>query len=272
MSYSILYRSMFVKMSDGRFIPMMEMGDNNVWECNYGRGRDRRSRSWSNINLNRGQKFFTESEIKKFLDDWNKESESKRQRDLNSDEEWVREMAENANFGYYEGISVYGKGGTQGTKFNDVRNVVLSGIKNSISLQDAIEKCNLKITYWENGAQRFVKVKTEEDLFNFDADNDYYLTYDSNISTDFCFNYKKALKGFETHSKNGRKYRLRCCDKYGQTLYVWLKGGNIMLIDDIDKASVFDKQISNGLELHTIIFRLFDDIKSVSSLYLTNGD
>ena len=29
MSYSILYRSMFVKMSDGRFIPMMEMGDNN---------------------------------------------------------------------------------------------------------------------------------------------------------------------------------------------------------------------------------------------------
>jgi len=177
-------------------------------------------------------------------------------------------MAENANFGYYEGISVYGKGGTQGTKFNDVRNAVLSGIKNSISLQDAVEKCNLKITYWENGVQRFVKVKTEEDLFNFDVDNDYYLTYDSNSSTDFCFNCKKALKGFETHSKNGRKYRLRCCDKYGQTFYVWLKGGNIMLIDDIDKASVFDKQISNGLELHTIIFRLFDDIKSVSSLYL----
>ena len=41
-----------------------------------------------------------------------------------------------------------------------------------------------------------------------------------------------------------------------------------MLIDDVDKASVFDKQISNGMELHTIIFRLFDDIKSVRSLYI----
>ena len=78
MSYSILYRSMFVKLSDGRFIPMMEMGDNNVWDCNYGRGRGRRSRSWSNINLNRGQKFFTEDEIKKFLEEWNNDFEAKR--------------------------------------------------------------------------------------------------------------------------------------------------------------------------------------------------
>ena len=59
MSYSILYRSMFVELSDGRFIPMMEMGDNNVWDCNYGRGRDRRSRSWSNINLVKGKKIYT---------------------------------------------------------------------------------------------------------------------------------------------------------------------------------------------------------------------
>ena len=268
MSYSILYRSMFVKMSDGRFIPMMEMGDNNVWDCNYGRGRGRRSRSWSNINLNRGQKFFTEGEIKKFLEGWNNDFEAKRQKDLNSDNEWDRNMAENASFGYYEAISVYGKGTTNITTFNDVRNIVLGGIKNCISLQDAIEKCNLKITYWENGVQRFVKVKTEEDLFNFDRDNDYYFTYDSNISTDFCFNYKKALRGFEKISNKGHKYRLSCCDNLGHTFYVSLKGGNIILIDDIDKASVFDKQISNGLELHTIIFRLFRDIRKVSSLYI----
>ena len=68
MSYSILYRSMFVKMSDGRFIPMMEMGHNNVWECNYGRGRNRRARSWSNIRLNKKQKFFTEEEIGRLHD------------------------------------------------------------------------------------------------------------------------------------------------------------------------------------------------------------
>ena len=89
MSYSILYRSMFIKMSDGRFIPMMEMGDNNVWECNYGRGRNRRARSWSNIRLNKKQKFFTEEEIRNFLEGWNNEFEDKRQKDLNSDDEWI---------------------------------------------------------------------------------------------------------------------------------------------------------------------------------------
>ena len=135
-------------------------------------------------------------------------------------------------------------------------------------IASAVEKCNLKITYWENGVQRFVKVKTEEDLFNFDGDNDYYFTYDSNSSTDFCFSYKKALSGFEKISNKGHKYRLSCCDNLGHTFYAWLKGGNIILIDDIDKASVFDKQISNGLKLHTIIFRLFRDIKSVRFLYI----
>ena len=42
MSYSIFYRAMFIKMEDGTFIPMIESGDNNVWDCD---GR-RRSREW----------------------------------------------------------------------------------------------------------------------------------------------------------------------------------------------------------------------------------
>ena len=101
MSYSILYRSMFVKLSDGRYIPMMEMGDSNVYDASY-RGKARRSRSWSNINLNRGQKFFTKDEIEKSLECWYNESEQKRDRDRNSDLDWERESAENASFGYYE--------------------------------------------------------------------------------------------------------------------------------------------------------------------------
>ncbi len=43
MSYSIFYRAMFLKMSDGTFIPMIESGDNNVWEVE----RNRRAREWT---------------------------------------------------------------------------------------------------------------------------------------------------------------------------------------------------------------------------------
>lgn len=42
MSYSIFYRAMFIKMKDGTYIPTIESGDNNVWDCD---GR-RRSREW----------------------------------------------------------------------------------------------------------------------------------------------------------------------------------------------------------------------------------
>ena len=42
MSYTILYRTMFVKVDNDQFIPLYECGDNNVWECDL----RRRARNW----------------------------------------------------------------------------------------------------------------------------------------------------------------------------------------------------------------------------------
>ena len=141
MSYSILYRSMFVKMSNGKYIPMMEMGDNNVYDA-YGK----RSRSWCNVNLNHGQKFFSEGEILDCLETWKRGFEEKKYRDRNSDDSWCRRMAETDDFGYYEAIRVYGK---TLTKFKDFKAIFKSGIKNCISFEDAVKKCGLCISYWE---------------------------------------------------------------------------------------------------------------------------
>ena len=45
MSYSILYEKQFIKVGDNLFIPMVECGDNNVYEASNGR---KRARSWCN--------------------------------------------------------------------------------------------------------------------------------------------------------------------------------------------------------------------------------
>lgn len=70
MSYTILYRSMFVKVDNNRFIPLYESGDNNVWECDL----SRRARSWGHYypcNLRKDHKtlpFFTEHELLGLMD------------------------------------------------------------------------------------------------------------------------------------------------------------------------------------------------------------
>ncbi len=46
MSYTILYRSMFVKVSSERYIPLYESGSNNCYDVMWN-GRMRRERSWS---------------------------------------------------------------------------------------------------------------------------------------------------------------------------------------------------------------------------------
>ena len=281
MSYSILYRSMFVKLSDGRFIPMMEMGDNNVYDATY-RGKARRSRSWSNINLNRGQKFFTESEIKKFLEEWNNDFEAKRQKDLQSNEEWLRKSAENANFGFYEAISVYGKGGTHGTAFKDVRNIVLSGVKNCISVEDAIKKCGLKITYWkkEEGdtaltCQKYERFSTEEEMLNiinekFGGDeSNFHFIYNENYETNKCYDMCKAVKGFARGSKGGGKSFIITCGKRDDDKKYYLNLGvtGFSLTENIAEATRFDRYKSGKLNLTDIVFNEFKCVNDLKCVY-----
>ena len=281
MSYSILYRSMFVKLSDGRFIPMMEMGDNNVYDATY-RGKARRSRSWSNINLNCGQKFFTEDEIKKFLEEWNKEFEAKRQKDLQSDEEWLRKSAENANFGYYEAIAVYGKGATHGTSFKDVRNIVLSGIKNCISVEDAIKKCDLKITYWkkEEGdialtCQKYERFSTEEEMLNIinekfgGDDNKFYFVYNENYLTSRCYDMRKAIRSFARGGKNkGKSFIITCGKRDDDKKYYLNLGANgFGLTENVTEATHFEKYKIGKISLTDIVFNNFSDVNKMKCIY-----
>lgn len=281
MSYSILYRSMFVKLSDGRFIPMMEMGDNNVYDASY-RGKARRSRSWSNINLNRGQKFFTEDELRKYLDMWFNESEQKRDRDRNSDLDWARESAEKASFGYYEAISVYGKGGTHETTFKDVKNIVLGGVKNCISVEDAVKKCGLKITYWkkEEGdisltCQKYERFNTEEEMLNiinekFGGDeSNFYFVYNENYLTNKCYDMCKAIRGFARGGKNKGKSFIITCSKRDDDKKYYLNLGvtGFSLTENVTEATHFEKYKSGNLSLTDIVFDNFSGVNELKCIY-----
>lgn len=281
MSYSILYRSMFVKLSDGRFIPMMEMGDNNVYDASY-RGKARRSRSWSNLNLQRGQKFFTEDEIKKYLKEWNDECEQQRERYRNSEDEWEREHADKTNFGFFQGIAVYGKGGTWGTKFNDVKNIVLSGIKNAITVEEAVKNCGFKITYWQSGEgisyfdrQQYVRFETEEEMFKVIeekfSESGFYFVYNENSQTSLYYDMKKAMKGFL--KLNGKRIQnefiLQCSDNtYQVKKYVAVdKDNNYYLSDNVSEARWFNLYESNGIGISNMVYHLFKEVRSIHYLY-----
>ena len=68
---------MFVRTRRG-IIPMIEMGDNNVWDCD---GR-KRSRTWEGIQLIGRKKFYTHDEIFNAIEQWNTSYKEKLTRDL----------------------------------------------------------------------------------------------------------------------------------------------------------------------------------------------
>lgn len=147
MSYTILYRAMFVKLSDGTFIPVIESGDNNVWDVD----RNRRSRSWSACR-------------------WLRESEEQRKRfSLTGDEiidlakrEIQAVVDENvgkepafggapytkeyilSDLGYFNGVHVCGHAVTTAARF---LGLVKSGLRNAVTFEEM--NCGLRLSWYE---------------------------------------------------------------------------------------------------------------------------
>ena len=276
MSYSILYRSMFVKLSDGRFIPMMEMGDNNVWDCLYGRGRAKRSRSWGKLNLVSGKNFYSHEDLVKGLNKWNDECEQKRARDLDSGEDWRINSAKKGSFGYYEGISVYGKH-TDTTTFNSVKNIVLSGENMAVSFEDAVKYLNFHIVYYTKDdkydfARKIINFTTEEELYQiineqFDGGKkEFYFRYGF-FNDNKWWKRRKAMRSFVKFSGKREKF-IAICKLYDDTTrYLTIENNEFALTEDSTKARFFDKYTSNGCGFSDLVFDTFNEVKSIHYKY-----
>lgn len=165
MSYTILYRSMFVQMSDGRYIPLVEMGDNNVYDISWN-GHQRRSRSWQQwvINQQYDKLAFTRSEIMNEVErviNIEKEHVGKPYADYEHKEGVYTEQEIEKNWGYYSGIAIEGKH-CNNTSAQQVRNFFLKGFDQAISFDDPDLELDLywctEYPHWEH---RYAKSEQE---------------------------------------------------------------------------------------------------------------
>lgn len=128
MSFSLYYKSMFLKVGEDKYLPMFETAESNVWSANNPR---KRSRDWGNTKFEKNNILLTEKELLS-IPYKNEERLKERYSDYNG-----------KNFGFLYGIAI-GNKSTVKTSFNDYKNLFKNGLKQSISFE-ALKNLNITI-------------------------------------------------------------------------------------------------------------------------------
>lgn len=124
MSHSILYRKLFIKTSQG-FIPMIEAGDNNVYDAIGGRN-GRRSRDWSAC-------YTLFLDEKSYLSRVATEAQMVARLEL-IDSQNTHEGYTSESFGSYESVAIGGAGNYKGLK--SFIAFVRNGCKNALGFEE----------------------------------------------------------------------------------------------------------------------------------------
>lgn len=181
------------------------------------------------------------------IEKWNTKVEDKREEYRNSDIEWKRETV-NHSFGYFEGVAVYGKS-TFNTTFNDFRNLIRSGMKYMITIEEAIEK---GILYIDNGwGKGTTRVENEQQLFDALEDKKWVMM-SGQVETVYFIK--------DTISKmlrNGGKRCVISLKKDNVKKWVGVKNNDMVIVDNEEDAYKF-KLVK--ADIHSLLWRKFDDI------------
>ena len=159
MSYTILYRSMFAKVGDDKYIPMVEIGDNNCYELD----NRKRVRSWQNWKVPgfENKLALTREEImqgvQSVIDGYKQRYVNQ---PINKWEIWPKEYwtykSIEQNFGWLSAIAIYGRHTTQ-TTARMFTNFFKRGFEKAIDLRPMSQlfgKVPLNLMWWrelENG-------------------------------------------------------------------------------------------------------------------------
>lgn len=178
MSYTILYRSMFAKVDDDKYIPMVEMGDNNCYELD----NRKRVRSWQNWEVpGFGNKLaLTREEImqgvQSVIDEYKERyaNQPVNKWEKCPEEYWTCKSIEQ-NFGWLSAIAIYGKHTTQ-TTARMFTNFFKRGFDKAIDLRAISQlfgKVPLNVMRWrelDNGDRLYTEHKSYDTYEEFAAD------------------------------------------------------------------------------------------------------
>jgi hypothetical protein len=146
MSYTILYNKQFVKVADDLFIPMVQIGDNNVYESDR-----KRARSWYNQRYVTGGRIWASSgEILSTIDRIREERIASNKRTIESGYLNEQDNYDDKRFGWHEGIAIYGKH-TSNTTFGMFRNFYKAGIERALTVEKLVESgvcLHMKVYYY----------------------------------------------------------------------------------------------------------------------------
>jgi hypothetical protein len=196
MSYEIIYDKQFIKLSNDRFIPIVLGGSNNCTEFSS-KGRERRARSWDNLNIG-------ESKISTLEQMLNHSNELRERLIVSNNESTYRTDASdyyNDNrFGWFCGLQI-GSGGTSRTSFKMYQNLFVYGCKNALSVEELQENfINVrvfsspysKVKIEEKGLETFSKYfETTNELENFIIEKE-NLFKDNNVEAAFYITYSMS--------------------------------------------------------------------------------
>lgn len=142
MSYSILYKRLFIRMSDNTVIPLIQSGDNNLYNEGLHSRRQIRVRSWSGCLLCDDKLSYSLQEIKDYL-------EYKYQHALTYMEPGQTEKDVREHFGWYASLALYGYH-TSTTTYSAYKRFFISGYEDAIPFKDFVRVFyGLMLCYWD---------------------------------------------------------------------------------------------------------------------------
>ena len=177
MSYTILYRRLGLKTPSGKFIILVQAGDNNVYDVNPRTGREVRSRDWEAWTFGSGMPLVAEEEISGWLDGLKRRAQDAALLDFQQQgllpatcqdpdrTDWKR------HFGWYRGIALGGRS-CRNTSFCAVKAFFGESVRKAVPLDEFVSMAGpLKVTYWDKperaqfGApKQYGRVETEEQI------------------------------------------------------------------------------------------------------------